>query len=194
MVCNLVAFHYYRKQADHFNLDTIFFTALLSISFVMRNTSAVGWIPLLMIKILYEGSFKPFLISGFIVAIPLLGMCVWLDSLFYMRMQGDQEFKLVVTSLNFLKINVLQGLSKYFGDHNFSEYIFKFLPLDNFRLFYPFLILGMYSFWKEQRKNYKQADIVYLCLFYLTFFSLIGHKEKRFMLPILPFMFLILGY
>ena len=36
--------------------------------------------------------------------------------------------------------------------------------------------------------------MVYMCLFYIGFFSLIGHKENRFLLPILPFLFLLSGY
>lgn len=35
--------------------------------------------------------------------------------------------------------------------------------------------------------------MVYMCVFYIAFFSLLGHKENRFLLPILPFLFLLTG-
>jgi hypothetical protein len=43
-------------------------------------------------------------------------------------------------------------------------------------------------------RNTKQPPyLVYMCIFYITFFSLLGHKENRFLLPILPFLFLMTG-
>ena len=35
---------------------------------------------------------------------------------------------------------------------------------------------------------------MYMTVFYVLIFSIIAHKEKRFMLPILAFVFLVLGY
>jgi len=49
----------------------------------MRNTSPVGWIPLLFIKVFRDGAFLPFLISGIFVFIPLTIACVYLDSIYY---------------------------------------------------------------------------------------------------------------
>ena len=47
---------------------------------MMRNTSPVGWIPLLFVKVIYDGAFRPFLIALFIVAIPIVIGCIYLDS------------------------------------------------------------------------------------------------------------------
>ena len=92
----MVAFHYYLKQKDRFNLDTVMLTAVITIAFVGRNTSIVGWIPLLAIKVLLEGSLLPFLMSAILVAIPLMGVSVAIDSAYY----GGAEW--TFTSLNFL--------------------------------------------------------------------------------------------
>ena len=35
---------------------------------------------------------------------------------------------------------------------------------------------------------------MYMTIFYVLIFSIISHKEKRFMLPIVAFVFLVLGY
>ena len=68
------------------------------------------------------------------------------------------------------------------------------MPADNFRAWYPFLLLGFYKLFRDSKNKKKSADIVYMCIFYIIFFSCIGHKEKRFLLPVLPLMFLVLGY
>mmetsp|Transcript_17852 Transcript_17852/g.30295 ORF Transcript_17852/g.30295 Transcript_17852/m.30295 type:complete len:211 (+) Transcript_17852:486-1118(+) len=194
MICTTIALHFYRKQASSFTADTAIFTALLTIGFMMRNTSPIGWVPLILIKILKQGSFPAFLKSGVLIALPLIGLCVYLDSLFYMHVNQQSEFRWTVTSLNFLNINVIQGLSKYFGDHAFTEYLCKFLVADIFRAYYPLLIMGMVSHAREQLSKRVEPEIEYMCSFYIIFFSLIGHKETRFLLPILPLLFLVLGF
>ena len=64
-------------------MNTVIFTFLLTIEFMMRNTSPVAWIPLIIIKIIRDKSFMPFLISGIFIAIPTIILCVYLDSLYY---------------------------------------------------------------------------------------------------------------
>lgn len=91
-----VAFFYYLEQRDKFNKNTIILTALITISFMMRNTSPVGWVPLLAIKVFREGSLVPFLISGLFVALPIIFLCIWIDTVMY----GASNW--VVTSYNFL--------------------------------------------------------------------------------------------
>jgi len=66
-----------------FNRTTAIMTALITLSFMMRNTSPVGWLPLLLHKIIYDGSFFAFLKSGFVVALPIFGICIACDSLYF---------------------------------------------------------------------------------------------------------------
>ena len=37
------------------------------------------------------------------------------------------------------------------------------------------------------------SQLQIFCIFYIAFFSLVGHKEGRFLLPVLPFAFLLMG-
>lgn len=76
----VVAFSYYIDQKDKFNLNTVLLTALISISFMIRNTSPVGWVPLLGYKVLFEGSLLPFIKSGIFVALPILFVLVYIDT------------------------------------------------------------------------------------------------------------------
>jgi hypothetical protein len=84
---------------------------------MMRNTSPVGWIPLLAIKVLNEGSLLPFIISAIAVAVPLIGGIIYIDTIYY------QSDKWVLTGYNFLEMNILHGLSKYFGEDPWWMYI-----------------------------------------------------------------------
>ena len=146
------------------------------------------------------------MIAGVFIFIPLTIACIYLDSIYYMgantsssgssldQRDLNKEFEWTLTGYNFLQVNVLQGLSKYFGDHQFGEYIFNYLPKDIFKVFYPLLILGTYKYSVHHWNKKLRPDLMYISVFYIMFFSFIGHKENRFLLPILPFMFLMTGY
>jgi hypothetical protein len=79
----IIAFYYFLDVKNKFNKNTVIMTALISLSFVMRNTSPVGWIPLLISKIVYDGSFKSFALAGIFVSIPIIALGIALDSLYY---------------------------------------------------------------------------------------------------------------
>ena len=106
-----MAFHFWIDQKNCFTKNTVILTALITVSFMMRNTSPVGWIPLLGYKVLFEGSLCPFLISGIFIALPLIFGLIYVDTLWFEPADG----KLVLTSWNFLSMNLIEGLSVFFG-------------------------------------------------------------------------------
>ena len=65
-------------------MSTVVLTATITLSFMMRNTSPIGWIPLLAIKVLFEGAFFPFIIAGIFVAVPIMGLTIYLDTWYYL--------------------------------------------------------------------------------------------------------------
>ena len=79
----IVAFYYFLDVKDKFDRNMVIMTTLISFSFMIRNTSPVGWIPLFFVKVVFEGSFMPFLLAGMIVAVPIVAFCVLLDSIYY---------------------------------------------------------------------------------------------------------------
>ena len=84
---------------------------------MMRNTSPVGWIPLLAYKVLFEGSLIPFVISGLFVALPIISGCIYADTIYY----GGSDW--VITSLNFLQVNLTNKISDYFGQDPIFMYV-----------------------------------------------------------------------
>ena len=114
-------------------MGTVLLTALITIAFIGRNTSIVGWIPLLAIKVLREGALPAFLLSAITVAIPCMATMVYIDTVYY----GGDEW--VMTSLNFLKVNVLENLSQYFGEDPWFWYVHAYNP-EIFTILCPFAL------------------------------------------------------
>lgn len=167
-------------------MSTVILTSLISIAFMMRNTSPVGWLPLLAIKVLREGAFLPFLISGIFVALPIIFGCIYIDTKVY----GSDKW--VITGYNFLEMNLIHGLSKYFGESGPFFYLIGATPSIFASLMF-LAIISPFSHMKTQWHLNKTPYIAYYTVFYMVFFSLIAHKEIRFMLPVIPFLIICCG-
>ena len=186
----MAAFYFYLRQKNRFNFDTVMLTATITLSFMMRNTSPIGWVPLLAIKVVYEGAFLPFLIAGIFVAVPIMGLTVCIDTFYY---TGTVDLaNLVFTSYNFMKVNVVESLSEYFGTDPFFWYLIAFAPAI-FHLMYPSVIFATFTHMKTKHNKGETPYLSYYNLFYFAVFSAIPHKELRFLIPIVPFAFLMAG-
>lgn len=67
------------------------------------------------------------------------------------------------------------------------------MPKDIFRASVVLIFAGMFNYWHECSNKRQTPEMMYLCGFYIFFFSCIGHKEARFLLPIAPFLYLMAG-
>ena len=149
-ILSVFAFYFYLNQKDKFTFSTVCLTATITLSFMMRNTSPIGWIPLLTIKVLNEGSFVPFLIAGIFVALPLIFLIVCIDTWYYLRVIDGSTW--VFTSWNFVKMNILDGLSKFFGTDPYYYYLTSYMPA-MFELMTPVVYLGMVTHVIEKRNK-----------------------------------------
>ena len=137
--------HYYLDQNNKYTTSTVAFTALMSVLFMLRPQTLVGWVPLLALKVFKEGSLVPFIMSAITVALPIIFVSVWLDTKYF---QSDTW---VLTPFNFFEKNLVHGFSKYFGVDPFWFYIFKGGPAI-FTVVYPVAIYSIiYSHIKSQR-------------------------------------------
>lgn len=165
-------------------------TATITLSFMMRNTSPIGWIPLLAIKVLFEGALLPFLIAGVLVAIPIMGLTVYIDTLYYL---GTVDFtRWVFTSYNFMKVNIVESLSEYFGTDPYWWYFVAFGPAI-FTVMYVWVVTANFTHLRAKQNRGESPYLSYYNLFYFIVFSAIPHKELRFLIPIVPFAFLMTG-
>lgn len=139
---NVVAYYFFLEQKNKFTLSTVIMTAVISLTFMIRTTAPVGWIPLLAYKILFEGSLLPFLISGVTVALPACFLCVAIDTFYY---ESDSW---VVTGYNFFDVNIKLGISKTFGTDDFFYYIRVVIPY-SMSILVPAVYIGLVQHYKR---------------------------------------------
>ena len=70
-------------QKNKYTTSTVAFTALMSVLFMLRPQTLVGWLPLLALKVFREGSLFPFIMSAITVALPIIFGSVWLDTKYF---------------------------------------------------------------------------------------------------------------
>ena len=95
-------------------------------------------------------------------------LSIGVDSLFY----GDW----VLVPLNFIKFNLVRGISSFYGIHSWYWYLTQGIPVVSLT-FLP-LILWTLVVKNTKLKGFFMSTIVIL--------SLVPHKEFRFILPLLP--------
>ena len=82
-IFQIIAFYYYLDVGSKFNRSVVIMTTFLTISFMIRNTAPISWIPLLAVKVLFNRSLVPFLLSGLLVFLPIIGLTTCLDTHYY---------------------------------------------------------------------------------------------------------------
>jgi len=91
--------------------------------------------------------------------------------------------KLVIVPWNFFKINVVQDISTQYGHEPWHYYLTStLLPVANLALLY--LPFGVAAAFKGRKATLKA--LIISTFWTLGLFSLLRHKEQRFILPVLP--------
>lgn len=113
------------------------------------------------------------------------------DSTFY----GRPTF----TPLAFLRRNVLEGISLFYGASPFHFYLTSGLPLVCFTTL-PWTLLGLWQALKggnssggPMKNNESLATLARVTLVFVAGMSLLGHKEQRFLQPVVPLLHLFEG-
>lgn len=153
----------------------LFFAAL---SCAIRPTSAIVWLYIGILHF-YETKDKiRFLIFDVlpIGTIVLIATCL-LDCWMY----GSWIF----VPMNFLKFNFFSAGGDYYGTHPWHWYFTQGFPA----IVYTFLPISVAGVWLS--KEWRLAGLVG---WVLGLYSLLGHKEFRFVLPVLPITLMFSGY
>lgn len=151
----------------------------VAISVFLRPTSAIPWIPLCLYHMkkssypVWELLLKRYLVIGFVV-----GTCaVAIDTFVH----GS----LLLSPYEFIRFNVYEGIGSFYGEHPWYWYVNVGLPTVLGVATLPFLFAAVETI--RHRQVYKERAILLLSvLFTVVIYSLLPHKEFRFMLQILP--------
>lgn len=152
------------------------------VSFAIRATAAINLIPIYVYQFFflcqtYQSKFRlfwQFILTGFVV----LGLNVLIDSYFH----GG----LLISSFNFLLYNVFHNVGVHYGTHPFHWYLSQGLPIILFTHMFVFLI-GI--------KHTKKLQFPLLAILFNVFiYSLLSHKEFRFLNQTMPFGMIVCAY
>ena len=112
-----VVFYYYLNMKPKiFDKNISLLTLAVTISFAVRSSSIVGYIPLALIAIIRDPRFfVPILVAGLTIAVPAVLLNLVSDAYFYGYWTIPQA--------NFVYVNVVMGIAKYFGEMPCYYYI-----------------------------------------------------------------------
>lgn len=145
----------------------------------IRPTSMITWLPICVHHVkksqytVWELLVKRYLFIGFSLSIFLVAF----DSYFH----GS----LLIVPLEFFKVNVLENIGSFYGSHPFYWYLTSGFPAVLGIGIIPFYlaVFGAMKSWEESKSR---QVILTSIIFTIFVYSLLPHKEFRFLLQILP--------
>ncbi|KAK9487095.1 Alg9-like mannosyltransferase family-domain-containing protein [Lipomyces starkeyi] len=141
---------------------------LAAIACVLRPTNILIWSYLGVALTIRQRSFKIVGLAGAIGTV-ILSLNALVDIWYYQR--------LTFPLYNFLKFNVVESLSSFYGVNRQVYYIVEALP-QLLTVYVPFFFHGIYIS--------RSSTLAQSCIFVVFVYSLISHKEVRFIFPLLP--------
>lgn len=144
----------------------------------IRPTSAITWAYVAILELLVTRDRLNFI---FLEVAPIGFLVITLTCLLDRLMYGSW----VLVPLNFLKFNFLSSGGDYYGTHKWHWYFSQGFPVMLFT-FLPFSIAGIIM-----SKQWKLSGLI---AWVLGLYSVLGHKEFRFVLPVLPIALMFSGY
>ena len=105
----VVFYHYLNMKPKFFDKSLSMLTLAITISFAVRSSSIVGYIPLALIAIAKDINYLlPIIVAGLTITVPFVLLNLVSDAYFYGYW--------TVPQYNFIYVNVVLGLSKFFGE------------------------------------------------------------------------------
>ena len=163
--------------------------ALGGASIIVRPTSGVVWAFLgawLVVRQRSLASAVKATLGGAGVAVAVVVGLVALDSAVY----AGAVFEVV--PLNFVNFNMLRGLNVLYGTHPWHWYVTQGLPA-MLGPSLPLFLFGMATTLRESQLRWGLAPFLLLLVYSTGLYSLPGHKEFRFLLPLMPVPLMVAG-
>ncbi|KAL5529188.1 hypothetical protein ACEPAG_5162 [Sanghuangporus baumii] len=176
-----LCFWSWHSLSDYRRLRIAF--ALAAISCLVRPTSAVLW-AFLAVELCWRSRsnkrcLEVLFFTGTVTALITAGFLIFIDSLYFGRV--------TFTPLNFVRTN-LSSVSLFYGQAPWHYYLTQGLPI-LLNVCLPSFIFGSYYAFKRGLRL--QRTLLALIVWTISVYSLLGHKEWRFLHPILPLMIIL---
>ncbi|XP_020593825.1 GPI mannosyltransferase 3 [Phalaenopsis equestris] len=171
-----ISFLGYAKHAPFFSRKKALFISALACA--IRPTSAIIW--------LYVGSFDLFGIQKklrflFLEVLSIGILAFALTCLLDWCLYGSWTF----VAINFIKFNFFSSGGDYYGTHVWHWYFTQGFPAMLFT-FLPYSLFGIFK-----SNEWRLSGLI---AWVLGIYSILGHKEFRFVLPVLPIALMFSGY
>ncbi|XP_030649969.1 GPI alpha-1,2-mannosyltransferase 3 [Chanos chanos] len=173
-----LALCYYPLPGSRKN-NSLKYLALVALAVIVRPTALIVWFPLLLYHFWQENNkLKLIVYQGFPIALLMLGISTLIDCMFY--------GKFILVQFNFLKFNVLHNVAEFYGSHPWHWY-FTQGCVAVLGPHLPFFLHGCTLASKRYR------ILLITVLWTVVVYSLLPHKEFRFIYPLLPFCVIFCG-
>ncbi|CAK9820889.1 GPI mannosyltransferase 3 [Anthophora plagiata] len=160
------------------NVTSINYLWIIGFLCMIRPTATVIWLPLCFYHICTSSQNKLKLIFHYIIiGIICCFSSILLDSYCY----GI----LVISPWEFFRVNVLYKIGDFYGTQHLLWYIFCGLPV-LLGCYYIVFLLCIWQIMKHPSRFYHQAILLIVITWTIFVYSLLAHKEFRFLLPLLP--------
>lgn len=151
---------------------------IAALSCICRPTNSALWM-LLGMHLLWKVRHRPVVLAKvLLVALILVSLSLVANTAIDYWYYGELTFPLI----KFIQFNVVQSLSGFYGVSDFHYYISQGLPI----LLIGYLPLTFYQLWVS--RNTVPARLIFAIIF---LYSLLSHKEVRFIYPLIPFLHLL---
>ncbi|KAJ7311336.1 hypothetical protein JRQ81_006952 [Phrynocephalus forsythii] len=177
-VLGTLALSYYPMDSMKAGSSLCYLT-LVALAFVVRPTAAIPWVPLLLRHFWKEPRKQHLLRRCLLIGVLVLGGSSLIDRVFY--------GKWTVVQLNFVKFNVLQNVATFYGSHPWHWYWTQGWPVV-LGPHLPFFIHGSFQIPKRHR------IFLAVILWTVAAYSVLSHKEFRFIYPVLPLCMVVCGH
>ncbi|XP_035299697.1 GPI mannosyltransferase 3 isoform X4 [Cricetulus griseus] len=173
-----IALFYYPLEGSR-SMNSVKYSLLVALACIVRPTALIPWVPLLF-RHFYREQRKLCLVLHHLLPVGFItfSLSLIIDRIFF------GQWTLV--QFNFLKFNVLQNLGTFYGSHPWHWYFSQGFPVV-LGTHLPFFIHG--CFLAPRRLHILLLTVLWTLLVY----SMLGHKEFRFIYPVLPFCMVFCG-
>uniref|UniRef100_A0A6J0T323 Mannosyltransferase n=1 Tax=Pogona vitticeps TaxID=103695 RepID=A0A6J0T323_9SAUR len=178
-VLSTLALSYYPMEGVKTG-SSLGYLTLVALAFIIRPTAAIPWAPLLLWHFWKEPRKQHLVLRRYLlIGLLALGCSALIDRVFY--------GKWTVVQLNFAKFNVLQNVATFYGSHPWHWYWTQGWPV----VLGPHLPFFVHGCFQASRRHSLLLAVVFWTV---TAYSMLSHKEFRFIYPVLPICMVVCGH